>query len=145
LIKTLAILATAAALSACGGGGDDPAPSYLAGTYNASFVKTQDNCFIGGVYNGSQHIVKVEGASVVVQINTLTLRGGARDDGGLVATYENNSNGAKVTGTITYLMPAGVTAPGNGTFNAELLIQSVATANGFTCTLRYSGGVSKVS
>lgn len=132
------------ALSACGGGGDDAAPTYLAGTYAASYTKTQDNCFIGSAYNGAQHIVSVNGAEITVQINTLTLKGGARDDGGLSAVYENKTATASARATVTYAMPAGQTAPGNGTFNSELLVIGVDDRSGFTCTLRYNGTVTKV-
>lgn len=142
---TAALIATTAILSACGGGGDDPAPAYLAGTYNATLTKTQDNCFIGGPYNGSQHVVTLEGSSVTVQVNTLTMVGGARDDGGLSATWENKTADATATASVTYFMPAGLTAPGNGTFNAELMVRAVANSNGFTCTLKYNGTVTKVS
>jgi hypothetical protein len=143
-MRTFACLSIVAALAACGGGGgDDPAPGYLAGTYNATLTKTQDNCFIGGVYNGAQHVVAIEGSRVNVQVNTLAMKGRATDEGGLTATYENRVDGAVATATLTYTFPAGVSAPGNGTFNADLTVKAVAT-NGFTCTLQYLGTVRKV-
>lgn len=131
-------------LAACGGGGGEAAPTYLAGTYNATLAKTQDNCFIGGVYGGHQHVVTLSGSDVHVQVNTLRLDGGAREDGGLSAVYEKRDEKAISRATVTYAMPAGQTAPGNGTFNAELLIEGVDIASGFTCKLRYNGQVTKV-
>ncbi len=144
-MRHLAFVAASAALllTACGGG-DDAAPVYLAGTYNASYSKTQDNCLIGGSYNGAQHVVTISGADITVQINTLTLKGGAREDGGLSAVYENRTATATARATVTYAMPEGQAAPGNGTFNSELLVQGIDNKSGFTCTLRYNGTVTKV-
>ena len=139
-----AIALSVSVLSACGGGGDDAAPAYLAGTYNATLTKTQDNCFIGGAYGGYQHVVTLNGADITVQVNTIIMNGGARDDGGLSAVYEKKSDSAITRATVTYAMPAGQTAPGNGTFNAEVLIEGVDVGSGFTCKLRYNGQVTKV-
>lgn len=131
-------------LAACGGGGGDAAPAYLAGTYNATFTKTLDNCFIGGAYGGYPHVVTLNGADITVQVNTIIMKGGARDDGGLSAVYEQKSDKAISRATVTYAMPAGQAAPGNGTFNAEVLIEGVDVGSGFTCSLRYNGQVMKV-
>lgn len=145
LFKVLLGVAGVAVLSACGGGGDEePAPAYLAGTYSVSYAKTRDNCLIGGVYNGSQHVVTINGAEITVQINTITLKGRARDDGGLSAVYENRTEASTARATVTYAMPAGQTAPGNGTFNSELLAQGIDNRTGFTCDIRYNGTVTKV-
>lgn len=131
-------------LTACGGGGGDAAPAYLAGTYNATLTKTQDNCYIGGAYGGHQHVVTLSGSDIHVQVNTIGMDGGAREDGGLSAVYEKRSDKVISRATITYAMPEGQTAPGNGTFNAELLVEGVDIGSGFTCKLRFNGQVTKV-
>jgi hypothetical protein len=136
---------TLATITACGGGGgDDLAPAYLAGTYTGTYIKTQDNCFIGGTYNGVQQTVSIEGSGITVRAGTLTLKGGASDDGGLRATYETSTSSSISRATITYSMPAGQSAPGNGTFDSEILVQGIDKGTGFTCNLRYNGQVKKI-
>lgn len=139
-----ALLASAIGLAACGGGGDDPAPEYLAGTYNGSYTRTQDNCATGAVGANNQQVVSVNGSDITVQVGSFVLTGGAREDGGLSAVYQTVSNGITTKVTVTYAMPEGVTAPGNGTFNSELLIQTYADPKGFTCNVRLNGQVVKV-
>jgi len=133
----------AIALAACGGGGDDvsPAPSYFNGTYTGSLVKTQDNCFIGGQYNGAVHLLAVDGPDVVVKINTLTLRGRPTDTGGLVAIYETSSEKVTTRATASYGIPHG-TVPGVA-FNTTVTIEGIDNATRFTCTLTYAGTVTR--
>lgn len=141
----LAIASSALLLTACGGGGgDEPAPAYLAGTYKGSYRTTQDNCSAGGFGAENQQVVTISGSDINVQINTLSLAGGARPDGGLSAVMEKVENGVTIKVTVTYAMPEGQTAPGNGTFNSEVLIQTFSNPNGFTCTVRYNGQVTKI-
>ena len=82
----MATLAAVLALAACGGGGGDESPAYLAGTYSTKMTKTSDNCRIGSSYSTVQHVVTVDGDTVTMQANSLTLKGGASADG-LHATF----------------------------------------------------------
>lgn len=131
-----------ATLTACGGGGDDdntPAPAYFNGTYTGDLVKTQDNCFIGGQYNGAAHVLKTEGSEVVVTINTLVMRGTPNQDGGLEAIYENRGATVTTRAISRYATPAGA-EPGSA-FNTTVTIQGIDNGSGFTCNLTYAGTV----
>lgn len=145
-MRLIALLAISSAmlLTACGGGGDDPAPAYLAGTYKGSYRTTQDNCSVGGFGAENQQVVSINGADIHVQINTLSLNGGARPDGGLSATLEKVENNTTTKVTLTYAMPDGQTAPGNGTFNSEVLIQTSNSQVAFSCIIRLNGQVTKI-
>lgn len=139
--KFLAMMAVAA-LTACGGGGDDenPAPSYFNGTYTGNLAKTQDNCYIGGQYNsGAAHVLRTEGPEVVVTINTITTRGIPNESGVLEATYEASSDGVTTRVITRYATPAG-SEPG-AAFNTTVTIQGISQPNGFTCNLTYAGTV----
>lgn len=133
----------ALALTACGGGGDGPAPAYLAGTYTPSMGKTEDNCGIGSARATTLHIVSVEGESVTAQVGSVTMKGSANGRGGFDVRYESKGTSSTSKASLTYALPEGQSAPGSGTFDANILLQGIDNATGFTCNLRYIGQATK--
>jgi hypothetical protein len=131
------------ALAACGGGGEDApqAPAYFNGTYSGALIKTQDNCFIGGQYNGAVHVLRTEGSEVVVTINALVMRGVPNESGILEAVYESKSPSVTTRAIARYGTPMG-TEPG-ASFNTTVTIQGIAHPSEFTCNLTYAGTVNR--
>lgn len=138
--KYFAAIAMALSLTACGGG-DDSSPAYLAGTYSATLNKSIDNCGIFTSYNGANHVITVDGAIVTAQINSLVMKGGVSEDGGLRATYEVTNNNVTTRSTLVYSTPANQ-SPQSGTFNASLTIEGIS--GGFICRVKLEGAVTKI-
>lgn len=135
------VVVAALVVAGCGGGGDDSSPTYLAGTYTAKLGKTIDNCGAFTTYNGANHVITVDGAIVTAQVNTLTMKGGATEDGGMRATYEVVNGNVTTRASMVYSTPPGQ-QPQSGSFNASLTIEGIS--GGFICRVKLDGTVTKI-
>jgi hypothetical protein len=137
--KIVAVAIATAVLAGCGGGSDGApeAPSHFNGTYTGNLIKTQDNCAIGGQYNGAAHVLRTEGPEVVVTVNTLVMRGTPNNLGHLEAIYETTNNGVTTRAIARYAVREGTT-PGEA-FDTTLTVQG--SQGNVTCSLTFAGTV----
>lgn len=141
---SLTVISSILFLSACGGSGGDEAadaPSYYNGTYTGNLVKTVDNCFIGVERVAVTHIMRVEGPEVVVNVNSLTLRGTPHGEGAVNVTYEVTSNGVTTTAENRYGTPMGSEL--GSAFNVTSSVVGRHNQTGVSCQLVYAGTVRK--
>ena len=133
-IKFLAVVAIAAVLVACGGGGDDTPPSFE-GRYHEVFSLTSNTCANAAATIDGYDLVTQSGRSVNIVSGTLTLAGTVdADNGGFTVSGSTvNSYGITVLATLKYR----TTATG-GTYTMEIKYDTS------TCTAVYVGTATKV-
>lgn len=139
-------LASAAFLTACGGGSDGDSSSNTstatnyAGTYAVSATKTVDSCNSGADASFTETTtVKQTGSSVSIAADGETFTGQVSSSGSqFQATYSTTQDGVPVTSTIVVASTSTTNA-----FTFTLTVS--ATANSKTCTVTYQGTAAKQS
>ncbi|HMS27471.1 MAG TPA: hypothetical protein PKC80_08875 [Burkholderiaceae bacterium] len=137
-IKFLAVVAMAAVLVACGGGGDET-PNF-AGTYQISTVNLSGNTCGGSptssIAAGTDNVVQ-DGRQVSASNGTIhgTVDG---DNGGFTFTETEIINGVTVVTTLTFR----TSGSGESTFDVQL--KATGTAGNATCNITYSGTATKI-
>lgn len=136
-LSSTLILAVAASLGACGGGGDDSVSfEQLNGTYAVSMSKSGDNCGVYPAYNGADHNVAVGGREVTVSFNGTYLFGSANDSGGLSAGKSETIGSATSTLSLVY-QPTSTPNVYNVTLTGK------AASGNAVCSVTYSGTATK--
>jgi len=132
-LKFLAVVAIAAVLVACGGGGDDNTPSYE-GKYLIDTSVSSNTC--GGSISPSKgtDVVTQNGRDITIVSGSYTFTGTVdADNNGFTLTNLSDTNGVKIYSTVTFKN----TATG-GTYTFRMSVGSSA------CEIVYSGTATKI-